>query len=99
MRTLEGAGSRCPEVSPLEGEKAAFQIRSRWAQFLMRERFWRVEKSITYVFSISLNIPTPPASTISKRLNWQLVNEADLFAYLLRTLRSDVTFAPCSPNI
>src|SRR6266403_1693687 len=46
-------------------ENLAFQIRSSWAQFRGIVRFRRVEKSITYVFSIRLNIPTPPASTIS----------------------------------
>jgi len=49
----------------LGGEKLVFQIRSNWAPFL---RFWifePVDFSITYVFSIPLNIPTPPASTTS----------------------------------
>ena len=47
-------------ITKLASEKAAFQIRSSWAQFCRILRFWRVEKSITYVFSTSLNIPTPP---------------------------------------
>jgi hypothetical protein len=46
-----------------EIENPAFQIRSSWAQFLMQQRFERVEKPVTYMFSSSLNIPTPPAST------------------------------------
>jgi hypothetical protein len=32
-------------------------------QFLRTERFLRIEKSATYLFSIDLLIPTPPAST------------------------------------
>jgi hypothetical protein len=31
-------------------------------------RFWQVEKSVTYVFSMPTNIPTPPASTNLKIL-------------------------------
>ncbi len=45
-------------------EGTAFQIRSSWAQFCRFLRFVRLEKSITYVFSIPLNIPTPPASKV-----------------------------------
>jgi len=44
---------------------SAFQIRSSWAHFLRRRRFVCLEKSISCVFSTCLNIPTPPASTIS----------------------------------
>jgi hypothetical protein len=44
-------------------ENPAFQIRSSRGQFCRVLRFRRLEKSISYVFSISLNIPTPPAST------------------------------------
>ena len=36
----------------------------------MPERFLRVEKSITYVFLIGLNIPIPTADTIQTRRNW-----------------------------
>jgi hypothetical protein len=43
----------------------AFQIRSSSAQFCRFLRFGRLNKSISCVFSISLNIPTPPASTKS----------------------------------
>jgi hypothetical protein len=43
--------------------ESVFQIRSSWAQFLMRQRFVRLEKSITCVFSISLKVPIPPAGT------------------------------------
>lgn len=46
------------------GEKLAFQLRSSWAQFRRVLRFWRVAKSITYVFSTPLNVPTPPASKL-----------------------------------
>ena len=42
----------------------AFQIRSSWVQFVRFLSFERLAKSITYVFSIRVNIPTPPASTI-----------------------------------
>src|SRR6185369_13820402 len=44
-------------------KRAAFQIRSSWTQFLMPERFLRVENSTTYVFSIDLHSPIPPAGT------------------------------------
>jgi len=44
-------------------EKPVFQ-----AQFPMRERFVRVDFSISSVFSIALNIPTPPASTVPRSL-------------------------------
>jgi hypothetical protein len=47
----------------LRMKNPVFQIRSSWTQFLMRERFVRLEKSISYVFSTRVNIPTPPAST------------------------------------
>jgi hypothetical protein len=43
---------------------SAFQIRSSWAQFLSFSIFRRVNFSITCVFSMAQNIPTPPASTI-----------------------------------
>jgi len=52
----------------LRMKKPVFQLRSSWTQFLIRERFVRLEKSISYVFSTRMNIPTPPASTISKSL-------------------------------
>jgi hypothetical protein len=42
-----------PVNGKLDGEPA------EWAL-----RFWRLEKSISCVFSMVLNIPTPPASTI-----------------------------------
>jgi hypothetical protein len=45
-------------------KRAAFQIRSSWTQFLMPERFLRVENSTTYVFSIDLHSPIPPAGTM-----------------------------------
>jgi hypothetical protein len=48
------------EVGPC-AENLAFQIRSSQAQSLMRERAWRIEKSMTYVFSICPNVPTPRA--------------------------------------
>jgi hypothetical protein len=38
--------------------------RSRQAQFCRVLRFWRLEKSISCVFSIRLNISIPPAGTI-----------------------------------
>jgi len=41
-----------------------FQIRSSWAQFLLRQRFLLLDFSITYVFSMRMNIPIPPAGTI-----------------------------------
>ena len=41
-----------------------FQLRSSWPRFLSPERFVRLDFAITYVFSIPLNIPTPPAPTI-----------------------------------
>jgi hypothetical protein len=63
MTQLPGKGDLLHEISQ-RAENPAFQIRSSQAQFLTRERFWRVEKSITCVFSTKLNIPTPPASTI-----------------------------------
>jgi hypothetical protein len=47
-----------------ENENPAFQIRSRQAQFCRVLRFWRLEKSISCVFSIRLNISIPPAGTI-----------------------------------
>src|SRR6266849_1659637 len=50
-------------------EKSAFQIRSSQPQFSLFLRFWRLEKSISCVFSIPLNIPTAPASTISDKGN------------------------------
>jgi hypothetical protein len=43
-----------------------FQIRSSWTQFLMSERFLRVEDSITCVFSMNLHSPIPSAGTIFK---------------------------------
>jgi hypothetical protein len=46
-------------------ENPTFQIRSSWARFSRFERFQRFYFSITYVFSMNTNIPTPPASTIS----------------------------------
>ena len=48
----------------IEVQTSVFQIRSSWAQFCRFQRFERLEKSVSYVFSIRLNIPTPPASTI-----------------------------------
>jgi len=36
---------------------------SGWAQFLMPQRFARLEESITCVFSTSLDIPLPTAGT------------------------------------
>jgi hypothetical protein len=45
-------------------ENPTFQIRSSWAQFSRFERFQRFYVSITYVFSMNTNIPTPPASTM-----------------------------------
>src|SRR5260370_40396422 len=50
-------------------EKSAFQIRSSQPQSCRFLRFWRLKKSISCVFSTSLNIPTPPASTISDKGN------------------------------
>src|SRR5262249_18420111 len=41
-------------------QKPVFQIRSSLAQFPMRERFVRLDFSISSVFSIPRNIPTPP---------------------------------------
>jgi hypothetical protein len=64
MTQLLGEGTILLEIGD-QAQKAAFQIRSSWAQFHGIVRFWRVAKSITYVFSTSMNIPTPPASTIS----------------------------------
>ena len=46
-------------------ENPAFQIRSSWAQFDSFLRFWRLEKSISYVFSTPVNIPTPPPPPLS----------------------------------
>lgn len=43
---------------------SAFQIRSSWAQFLSIWIFVLFVFSITYVFSIHLNFPIPPAGTI-----------------------------------
>src|SRR5258708_6178765 len=43
-------------------EKSAFQIRSSQPQFSLFLRFWRLETSISFVFSTTMNIPTPPAS-------------------------------------
>jgi hypothetical protein len=40
-----------------------FQLRSSLAPFDSFSRFERVEKSVSYVFSTNLLIPTPPAST------------------------------------
>jgi hypothetical protein len=37
-------------------------MRSSWTQFYRVLRFWRLEKSVSCVFSIPLDIPTPPAS-------------------------------------
>jgi hypothetical protein len=47
----------------LVSENLAFQIRSSWAQFLLFSIFERLDFSTTYVFSTTVNIPTPPAST------------------------------------
>lgn len=44
-------------------DESAFQIRSSWVQFCSIVRFWRFEKSITYVFStrkIFRLLPPPP---------------------------------------
>jgi len=46
-----------------DAPKSVFQIRSSWAQFLILERLVRLEKSISCVFSTSVNIPIPPAGT------------------------------------
>ena len=54
----------CFAIRHTKSGLAAFQIRSSWAQFCRFKRFWRLEKSITCVFSIALNIPTPPASKV-----------------------------------
>jgi hypothetical protein len=45
-------------------ENCAFQIRSSSRHFCRFLRFARLEKSISCVFSMPLNIPTPPASTL-----------------------------------
>jgi hypothetical protein len=58
--------SRVTHAQPALRECLAFQIRSSWAQFLRFSIFELLDFSITYVFSTSLNIPTPPASTICK---------------------------------
>ena len=58
-----GCGS-APKILAAQERKAVFQIRSSWAQFCRFLRFWRVEKSISCVFSTAMNIPTPPASKI-----------------------------------
>jgi hypothetical protein len=46
-----------------------------WAQFLMRERFERIDFSIGSVFSIRLNIPAPPPPQSLKHL--QSINRSD----------------------
>src|SRR5260221_178409 len=51
------------EISSRPVMQAAFQIRSSWTQFLRFSIFERLDFSITYVFSIPLNIPTPPPPT------------------------------------
>jgi hypothetical protein len=53
-------------------ENPAFQIRSSWAKLSRLERFQRLYFSITYVFSVNQNIPTPPASTIFSPLFYWL---------------------------
>src|SRR5258708_12519201 len=62
MTQLPEKGDLPDEIGE-QAKKSAFQIRSSWAQFLRFSIFERVDFSITYVFSIPLNIPTPPAST------------------------------------
>ena len=58
-----GEGRSCSQCLPM-GKKSVFQIRSSLPQFCRVPRFWRLSNSITYVFSVTLNNPTPPASTI-----------------------------------
>src|SRR5215472_9430700 len=66
MSMFHGAVQRGRKTRP-SGGQSAFQIRSSCAQFLRLWRFERLAISITCLFSIPLNIPTPPASTISER--------------------------------
>src|SRR5580704_15446497 len=44
-------------------QESVFQIRSSWTQFLMSQRFLRVDDSITCVFSMNLHSPIPSAGT------------------------------------
>jgi hypothetical protein len=65
--------------SPRRNKKSAFQIRSSWAQFLILERFVRLDFSITYVFSTSPSFPIPPAGTTSSDLLIKDTNSARSF--------------------
>jgi len=56
-RMTYSSEKRFPRKIGQLAENLAFQIRSSWAQFRRILRFWRVEKSITWVFSIRVNIP------------------------------------------
>jgi hypothetical protein len=55
-----------------QDENPTFQIRSSWAQFSRFERFQLFYFSITYVFSMNMNIPTPTVST-SAIFRWERV--------------------------
>jgi hypothetical protein len=65
LKTMGGA-----DLNFTDRQKSRVQIRSSGAQFLMSVRFKRLENSISCLFSIRLDIPTPPPPPFF-RLVWQ----------------------------